>query len=96
MNLLLLMVPPLHSAVLEPDLHLKQQENGDAFQLNLCSVLIFSHTINLDLGMAMPVCLYHHFGPTTVWSSNVHGAQRKNPTDFTSSATSSSKLSRIL
>lgn len=29
MNLLLLTVPPLHSPVLEPDLHLKQQDNRD-------------------------------------------------------------------
>lgn len=31
MDLLLLTVPPFHSAVLEPDLHLKQREKGGDF-----------------------------------------------------------------
>lgn len=38
MNFLLFTVPPLHSPVLEPDLHLKQQRNSIFFLKNCCFV----------------------------------------------------------
>lgn len=66
MNLLLLTVPPLHSPVLEPDLHLKQQENGEEFLLNLWSQIFFLARLDCSSRQGNVCVSVHHFSPTTV------------------------------
>lgn len=102
MNLLLLTVPPLHSPVLEPDLHLKQQENGEEFWFNLCSQIFFLARLDCSSRQGNVCVSVHHFSPTTVGlKSNFvqtfmvpkRSRLRRNPTDFTSTATGRSNLS---